>query len=86
VPWRSGFTGLAKALSREGVMLMFKIVSDVWGVAILSAAFTIVSSRLSDSPFPIKVSVLDGWGAIMIGFLSYFTGNKFIEALRRLVK
>jgi hypothetical protein len=78
LPWRSGFTGLAKALSREGVVLMFKIVRDVLGVAILSAAFMIVSSRLSDSQFPIKVSVLDGWGAITIGFQSYFAGKKFI--------
>jgi hypothetical protein len=55
-------------------------------IAILSAAFTIVSSRLSDSQFPIKVSVLDGWGAITIGFLSCFVGNKFIDSLRGLLK
>jgi hypothetical protein len=73
-------------LTREGAFLIFKVLRDATGVAILAAAFTIVSSRLSDSQFPIKVSVLDGWGAITIGFLSYFAGNKFIDALRGLVK
>ena len=72
--------------TRSGVILAAKLIRDVLGVAILSSAFTIVSSRLSDSQFPIKVSVLDGWGAITIGFLSYFVGNKFIDSLRNLVK
>ncbi|HLY40700.1 MAG TPA: hypothetical protein VKR52_05770 [Terracidiphilus sp.] len=66
--------------------LLLKTLRDIVGVAILSAAFTIVSSRLSDSQFPIKVSVLDAWGAMTIGFLSYFVGNKFIDSLRNLVK
>jgi hypothetical protein len=82
----SGFGGLAKAASKEGVVLIFKVMRDLIGVAILSAAFTIVTSRLSDSQFPIKVSVLDGWGAMTIGFLSYFAGNKFIDSLRGMVK
>ena len=72
--------------SRNGLILAAKLIRDVLGVAILSSAFTIVSSRLSDSQFPIKVSVLDGWGAITIGFLSYFVGNKFIDSLRNMVK
>jgi hypothetical protein len=74
-------------VSRTSLFLLsIKVVRDLIGVAILSAAFTIVSSRLSDSQFPIKVSVLDAWGAITIGFLSYFVGNKFIDSLRNLVK
>ncbi|HUN82943.1 MAG TPA: hypothetical protein VMU48_01120 [Terracidiphilus sp.] len=78
----------AEAVPSKGslLMLLIKVLRDLMGVAILSAAFTIVSSRLSDSQFPIKVSVLDAWGAITIGFLSYFVGNKFIDSLRNLVK
>jgi hypothetical protein len=81
-----GLTGMGKALSREGLILLFMILRDALGVAILSAAFTIVASRLSDTQFPIKISVLDVWGAMTIGFLSYFVGNKFIDSLRDLVK
>lgn len=82
----SGFQGVGKAITRDGLILIFKIIRDMFGVAVLSAAFTIVSSRLSDSQFPIKVSVLDGWGAMTVGFLSYFVGSKLIDSLRNLVK
>jgi hypothetical protein len=78
----TGLSAIAKLASKEGVVLLFSVVRDVIGVAILSSAFTIVSSRLADTQFPFKISVLDGWGAITIGFLSYFAGNKFIDALR----
>jgi len=82
----SGLKGIGMAVSKDGLILILKILRDSIGVAILSSAFTIVSSRLSDSQFPIKVSVLDVWGAITIGFLSYFVGNKFIDSLRGMVK
>ena len=81
-----GLTSFAKVVSKEGMLLVFRVARDLVGVGILSAAFTIVSSRLSDTQFPIKIAVLDAWGAITIGFLSYFAGNKFIDSLRRLVK
>jgi hypothetical protein len=76
----------AAAPSRSFWILLFLILRDMAGVAILSAAFTIVCSRLSDSQFPIKISVLDAWGAMTIGFLSYFAGNKFIASLQSMVK
>lgn len=83
---KSGDGGFTSIFTRDGIVLGGKLLRDVIGVAILSSAFTIVSSRLSDSQFPIKVSVLDGWGAITIGFLSYFVGNKFIDSLRNMVR
>ncbi len=49
--------------------------------AILSAAFTVVSSRISNPSLPIRISVLDAWGAMTIGFLSYFIGAKFIASI-----
>jgi hypothetical protein len=79
-------TGFAKTVSKDGMILILKILRDTIGVAILASAFTIVTSRLSDSQFPIKISVLDVWGAITIGFLSYFVGNKFIDSLRGMIK
>jgi hypothetical protein len=48
---------------------------------LLAASVTIVASRLSDTQFPIKVSVNDFWGAMTIGFVSYFGGSKFISNL-----
>ena len=77
---------VAAATTGRLLLLFTKVVRDIVGIAILSAAFTIVSSRLSDSQFPIKISVLDAWGAITIGFLSYFVGNKFIDSMRNLLK
>jgi hypothetical protein len=74
-----------KAVSKDGFVACAKILRDLFGTAILSAAFTIITSRLSEGQFPIKVSVLDGWGATTIGFLSYFAGTKFIDSLRNLV-
>lgn len=48
---------------------------------LLAASVTIIASRLSDTQFPVKVSVSDFWGALTIGFVSYFIGTKFIAAL-----
>lgn len=80
--------GIANVTTKRGqvLILTLKIFRDMIGVAILAAAFTIVTSRLSDSQFPIKISVLDVWGAITVGFLSYFAGNKFIDSLHDLIK
>ncbi len=52
--------------------------------AILGGVVTIVASRLSDTHFPVKVSVNDWWGALTIGFVAYFIGNKFVDSLANL--
>jgi len=52
--------------------------------AVLGGVVTIVASRLSDTHFPVKVSVNDWWGALTIGFVAYFVGNKFINTLSTL--
>jgi hypothetical protein len=57
---------------------------NAFAAAFLSAAVTIVASRLSDTQFPIKVSVNDFWGALTVGFVSYFVGGKFIDKLANL--
>jgi hypothetical protein len=62
------------------------VVRNAIGAALLSAAVTVVASRLSDTQFPVKVSVGDFWGALTIGFVSYFIGLKFIDKLSGLIK
>lgn len=52
--------------------------------ALLGGVVTIVASRLSDTHFPVKVSVNDFWGALTIGFVAFFVGNKFISELVKL--
>lgn len=51
------------------------------GAVLLSSTITIVASRLSTTQFPLKVSVEDFWGALTVGFVSFFVGGKFIDKL-----
>jgi hypothetical protein len=48
---------------------------------LLSAIVTIVTSRVSETSLPIKVSVSDVWGAVTLGFIAFFVGDKFIKWL-----
>lgn len=57
------------------------ISRNLFSAALMGATITIVASRLADTQFPVKVSVNDFWGAVTIGFVSYFVGNKFIDKL-----
>jgi len=54
---------------------------NAMAAGLLAASVTIIASRLSDTQFPVKVSVSDVWGALTIGFVSYFVGSKFIQTL-----
>ncbi|ADV84742.1 hypothetical protein [Terriglobus saanensis] len=60
------------------------LVRNAFLAAVLGGVVTIVASRLSDTHFPVKVSVNDWWGALTIGFVAYFVGNKFINTLSTL--
>jgi len=68
--------GTRTSLSKWGV-----IARSVISAALLSSVVTIILSRLSDTQFPIKVSVADFWGALTVGFIAYFTGNKLIDRI-----
>ena len=57
------------------------LIRNAFSAGLLGAAVTIVASRLSDTQFPVKVSVNDFWGALTIGFIAYFIGNRFITTL-----
>ena len=58
-----------------------KTVQEILAAMLVSITVTIVASRLSTTTFPIKVSVDDFWGALTVGFVSYFVGGKFIDKL-----
>lgn len=52
------------------------------GAAILtSATVTVIAARLASTSFPVSVSVEDFWGALTVGFVSYFIGGKFIDKI-----
>jgi hypothetical protein len=61
--------------------LLFVILRNAFGAGLMGAAVTIVASRLSETQFPIKVSVNDFWGALTIGFFAFFVGARFILAI-----
>jgi hypothetical protein len=78
----TGFQAFWQRLwTSEGVAVAGKFLVRAFGVAILSAAFTIVSSRLSDTQLPVKITILDAWGAMTIGFVSFFVGQRFIKTV-----
>jgi hypothetical protein len=54
---------------------------NMFSAALISAVVTILLSRISDTQFPIKVSVADFWGALTVGFVAYFVGNKLIDRI-----
>jgi hypothetical protein len=62
--------------SRWGVILRGLV-----SAALVSAVVTVLLSRISDTQFPIKVSVADFWGALTVGFVAYFSGNKLIDRI-----
>jgi hypothetical protein len=56
-------------------------VGQAFGAMLLSAIVTILLSRLADTPFLIKVSVADFWGAIVTGMVAQYLGFKWLEHL-----
>jgi hypothetical protein len=72
---------LQKLMTSSGARAATRLIIRLIATAILSAAVTVVSSRISNPSLPIRISVLDAWGAMTIGFLSYFIGAKFISSL-----
>ena len=70
-----------KLMTSSGARAMGRFLIRLVASAILSAAVTVISSRISNPSLPIRISVLDSWGAMTMGFLSYFIGAKFISSL-----
>jgi hypothetical protein len=66
---------------RHWFWYLFFILRNGFSAALLSAVVTVILSRISDTQFPIKVTVSDFWGALTIGFVAYFTGNNLINRI-----
>lgn len=67
--------------ARKWLKSLLVVVRNALAAGLLGAALTIVASRLSDTQFPVKVSVNDFWGALTIGFISYFIGNRLLTTI-----
>jgi hypothetical protein len=65
----------------DRVKVVGVLIRNAFSAGLLGAAVTIVASRLSDTQFPVKVSVSDFWGALTIGFVAYFVGSRFISTI-----
>jgi hypothetical protein len=81
--------GFVTVMTGEGtrarkVAATFALIRNAVAASLLGGVVTIVASRLSDTHFPVKVSVNDWWGALTIGFVAYFVGNKFVDGLATL--
>lgn len=59
----------------------FVIVKNLLSAMLLSATVTILLSRVSETNFPVKVTIADFWGSLTIGFVAYFAGTRFIDWL-----
>ncbi len=70
-----------KLMTSSGMRAVVRFLVRLIATAILSAAVTVISSRISNPSLPIRISVMDAWGAMTMGFLSYFIGAKFINSL-----
>ena len=60
---------------------VFHAAKDVVGAMLMSITITIIADRLSTTQFPVKVSIDDFWGALTVGFVSYFVGDKFLDQI-----
>jgi hypothetical protein len=69
---------------RLRVTASLAILRNIGSAFLLGAVLAIVANRLSDTQFPVKVSVNDVWGALTVGFVFYFIGNKLIDKLKTL--
>lgn len=75
------YAGKVQAASAKPQPKLLIILRGATAAIILSATVTVIASRLSTTAFPVKVSVEDFWGALTVGFVSYFIGGKFIDKL-----
>jgi hypothetical protein len=73
---KSGATVTKSRVKRTAVVLR-----SASAAVLVSVTVTVIASRLSTTSFPVKVSVEDFWGALTVGFVSYFVGGKFIDKL-----
>jgi hypothetical protein len=77
----SEHAGKVQAASRKPFSKIVIILREAGAAILVSVTVTVIASRLSTATFPVRVSVDDFWGALTVGFVSYFVGGKFIDKL-----
>jgi hypothetical protein len=77
----SEYAGKLQAGSSKPPLKIVIILRGAGAAILLSVTVTVIASRLSTTAFPVRVSVEDFWGALTVGFVSYFIGGKFIDKL-----
>src|ERR1700693_1521666 len=70
-----------QAASKKPLLKTAIFMREAAAAILLSVTVTVIAGRLSTTSFPVKVSVDDFWGALTVGFVSYFIGGKFIDKL-----
>ena len=61
---------------REMVFAWLKVGRGLVSAFLTGSILSVVANRLSDTQFPIKVSINDVWGSITVGFVFFFIGTK----------
>ena len=79
--WEYAAQGKKGSASDTRLKRALFILRSASAAILVSVTVTVIASRLSTTSFPVKVSVDDFWGALTIGFVSYFIGGKFIDKL-----
>jgi hypothetical protein len=80
----SKFTTFTRGSIATNVRASLVVLRGLASAAPVSASVTILMVRISDTQFPIKVSVADFWGALTVGFIAFFIGDNLIERIVRL--
>jgi hypothetical protein len=75
------YVSIVQVSSGSSLSNSLLILRKIAGAILISVTVTVIASRLSATAFPVKVSVDDFWGALTVGFVSYFIGGKFIDKL-----
>ncbi len=71
-----------------GKRIVGRILIEVVGIVgaiLFSGLFTILLSRLSDTQFLIRVTVVDVWGGVAMGFVANYFGVRVVDAALRKV-
>jgi hypothetical protein len=74
------------ATTKKATIIASLVVSrGMCSAFLLGSILSVVANRLSDTQFPVKVSVNDVWGSITVGFVFFFIGNKVLDKLKALI-
>lgn len=71
----------ARMLVKTSISRLGRALSPAVGFILLSVIITILLNRISESQLLIRVSIVDLWGAIAVGFVAALTGGHYLGRL-----